>query len=78
MTARVRDVHNKKPLTFRKGKTRLRAATIPQLIAITEKEKTGKRYEAARKEIVRKKKMGIVYNEPAPAEEPDNEEIRNN
>ena len=73
---RVREVHSRKSLTYRKGKKRLRVLTIPQLLEITGKEKNGRRFEAARKEIVRKQKLGVVYNAPQSAEEADNGEVQ--
>lgn len=76
MGNKLREVHQKKSLTFRKGKARLRSLSIKQLLAIVEKEKTGKRFDAAQKEIVRKQKIGLIYKKPAA--EADNEEIRNN
>jgi len=73
MTMKLRPVYDRKPLEYRKGKKRLRALTIPQLEAIAEREKKGKHYEAARKEIVRKYKLGVKYNRPTPTEESNEE-----
>jgi len=73
MTAKTRQVHERKPLEYRKGKKRLCTLTIPQLEEIVNREKKGKHFEAARKEIVRKHKVGVTYNRPTPKEESNEE-----
>ena len=76
MATKFREVHKKNPLSFRKGKPRLRSLTLKQLTDIKDREKSGKRFEAAQKEIVRKHKLGVIYN--TSVAEADDEEIRNN
>jgi len=54
-------VHKRNSLTYRKGKNRLRPLSLKKLTEIVEKEKSGKRYDAALKEIARKQKMGLTW-----------------
>jgi len=69
---KFREVHKKKPTTFRKGKVRLRTLSVKQLTEIAEKEKKGKRFDAATKEIARKHKLGMFYRAPEPVEVEEN------
>ena len=65
---RKRPIHQRKPLTYRKGKQRLRPLTLKQLHERLESVKMNKQKDAVRKEIARKVKMGLVYNQPLVAE----------
>ena len=61
-------VHKRNSLTYRKGKNRLRPLSLKQLTEISEKERSGKRFDAAQKEIARKNKMGLIWVAPVPEE----------
>ena len=65
---RKRPIHQRKPSTYRKGKTRLRPLTMKQLQERLDSVKMNKQKDAVRKEIARKVKMGLVYNQPVVAE----------
>jgi len=65
----AREVHKRKSLEHRKGKTRLRPLTIKTLQELADREKKGKRYDAYLKEIRRKQKLGVVYKAPEPVVE---------
>jgi len=61
-------VHKRTSLAYRKGKIRLRPLSLKQLTEIVEKERSGKRFDAAQKEIARKHKMGLIWLAPVPEE----------
>ena len=65
---RKRAVHNRSSLAYRKEKLRLRPLSIKQLHERLESAQMAKQKDAARKEIARKIKMGLVYNAPAVAD----------
>ncbi|MEK9698930.1 MAG: hypothetical protein VW270_24350 [Candidatus Poseidoniales archaeon] len=65
---RKRPIHQRKPLVYRKGKHRLRPLTLKQLHQRLESVKMNKQKDAVRKEIARKVKIGLVYNQPLVAE----------
>jgi hypothetical protein len=57
---RKRPIHNRKPLTYRKGKQRLRPLSLKQLEALLESgSKFAKTKDRIRKEIARKQKLGL-------------------
>jgi len=56
MTARTREVHNRKPTEFRKGKKNLKTLSIKSLSEILDKNSKGKKADAVRKEIARQTK----------------------
>ena len=64
MSNNYKQCHKRTSLTYRKGKTRLRPLSLKQLTEIAEKEQSGKRYDAAQKEISRKHKMGLKWTAP--------------
>jgi len=66
---RSRPIHQRTSLTYRKGKTRLRPLSLKQLDEIMQKEKTGKRFDAAKTVYEQKIASGVVWNRPAQAEE---------
>ena len=66
---RRRPIHQRKPSTYRKGKTRLRPLTMKQLHERLESVKMNKQKDAVRKEIARKEKLGIVLLPPRPTPE---------
>jgi hypothetical protein len=57
-------VHKRTSLLYRKGKQRLRPLTIKQLQEKLETAQSGTLKDQIRREIVRKEKLGIVYNAP--------------
>jgi len=61
-------VHKRTSLAYRKGKIRLRPLSLKQLTEIAEKERSGKRFDAAQKEIARKHKMGLSWTLPVTVE----------
>lgn len=61
---RKRPIHQRKPLTYRKGKQRLRPLTLKQLQERLESVKMNKQKDAVLKEIARKEKLGIVLLPP--------------
>jgi len=61
-------VHKRTSLAYRKGKIRLRPLSLKQLTEIVEKERSGKRFDAAQKEIARKQKMGMTWLVPETGE----------
>ena len=63
---RKRPIHQRKPLTYRKGKQRLRPLTLKQLHERLESVKMNKQKDAVLKEIARKEKLGIVLLPPRP------------
>jgi len=65
---RKRPIHQRKPLTYRKEKLRLRPLTLKQLHERLESVQMNKQKEAVRKEIARKVKMGLIWNQPAVVE----------
>jgi hypothetical protein len=69
---RKRQIHNRTPLTYRKGKQRLRILTLKQLYEIAEREKTGKRFAKVMNVIRHKEAQGIVWHQPV--EETNEEE----
>ena len=68
MSNNYKQCHKRTSLTYRKGRTRLRPLSIRALTEICEREKSGKRYDAAQKELARKHKIGIVWHAPDTAE----------
>lgn len=64
MSQRKREIHKRTPLTYRKGKQRLRPMTIKQLMERLASAQTGRLKSAIRDEIARKEKLGVVYNAP--------------
>lgn len=62
-------VHVRTSATYRKGKERLRPLTIKQLKEKLETAQSNRLKDKIRCEIVRKEKLGIVYNEPVVEEE---------
>jgi hypothetical protein len=66
---RKRPIHQRKPLTYRKGKQRLRPLTMKQLHERLESVKMNKQKDAVLKEIARKEKLGIVRIPPFPTPE---------
>lgn len=69
---RKRPIHNRNPLTYRKGKQRLRILTLKQLYELAEREKSGKKFAAVMNVIRHKEAKGIVWNRPV--ETPTDEE----
>lgn len=63
---RKRPIHQRKPLTYRKGKQRLRPLTLKQLHERLESVKMNKQKDAVLKEIARKIKMGVIWHRPEP------------
>jgi len=61
---RKREIHKRTSLTYRKGKHRLRPLTVKQLEERLETAQSNRVKNAVRKELVRKNKMGVVYNRP--------------
>ena len=61
---RKRPIHQRKPLTYRKEKPRLRPLSLKQLHERLESVQMNKQKDAVRKEIARKVKMGLVWNAP--------------
>ena len=59
-----KQVHKKTSLSYRKGKQRLRPLSIKQLQEKLETAQSGTLKDRISKEIVRKEKLGIVYNAP--------------
>ena len=68
MSNNYKQCHKRTSLTYRKGKNRLRPLSLKQLTEIVEKERSGKRFDAAQKEIARKHKMGLIWVAPMPEE----------
>ena len=66
---RKRPIHQRKPLTYRKGKQRLRPLTMKQLHERLESVKMNKQKDAVLKEIARKEKLGIMRIPPLPTPE---------
>jgi hypothetical protein len=65
---RKRPIHQRKPLTYRKEKLRLRPLSLKQLHERLESVQMNKQKDAVRKEIARKVKMGLIWNQPMVAE----------
>jgi hypothetical protein len=61
---RKRPIHQRKPLRYRKEKIRLRPLSLKQLHERLDSVQMNKQKDAIRKEIARKVKMGLVYNQP--------------
>ena len=61
---RKRPIHVRKSLTYRKEKIRLRPLSLKQLHERLDSVQMNKQKDAVRKEIARKVKMGLVYNQP--------------
>jgi len=66
---RKRPIHQRKPSTYRKGKTRLRPLTMKQLQERLDSVKMNKQKDAVLKEIARKEKLGIMRIPPLPTPE---------
>jgi hypothetical protein len=65
---RKRPIHQRKSLTYRKEKLRLRPLSLKQLQERLESVQMNKQKDAVRKEIARKIKMGLIWNPPVVAE----------
>jgi len=61
---RKREIHNRKSLSYRKGKLRLRPLTVKQLEEKLDSAQSNRLKDAIRQELVRKNKLGVVYNKP--------------
>ena len=61
---RKREIHKRTPLTYRKGKMRLRPLSIKQLEERLESAQSNRLKDAIRLEIARKIKLGVVWNKP--------------
>lgn len=61
---RKREIHKRTSLTYRKGKQRLRPLTVKQLEERLDSAQSSRLKDAIRQELVRKNKLGIVYNKP--------------
>ena len=62
---RSRPIHQRTPLTYRKGKTRLRILSLKQLQEIMDREKSGKRFDRAKTVFEQKIAKGMVWHKPA-------------
>jgi len=62
---RKREIHKRTPLTYRKGKLRLRPMSLKQLEEKLTTSQDNRVKDAIRKELARKSKMGLVWNKPA-------------
>lgn len=66
---RSRPIHQRSPMTYRKGKPRLRILTLKQLQEIMDREKSGKRFDRAKTVFDQKIAKGIVWNKPVKVEQ---------
>ena len=66
---RKRPIHQRKPLTYRKEKIRLRPLSLKQLHERLGSVQMNKQKDAVLKEIARKEKLGIMRIPPLPTPE---------
>ena len=66
---RKREIHKRTPLTYRKGKQRLRPLTIKQLNERLESAQSNRLKDAIRTEIARKYRLGVVWHKSDALEE---------
>ena len=57
---RKRPIHQRKPLTYRKEKIRLRPLSVKQLQATLESAQSARLKDAVSKELARRTKMGLT------------------